>query len=661
MRFRYIHDVDGTTRQGTNVLDLSWNSKGYGTFFTVNGFPSTGVATEACILSLNANYVDFDVDANLSQDEKSRLIQEAIMAGLDAGVPAPTIINRTQNGAHLYWLYPVPLAPSPENISKWHAVQKRIVRCYGGDTNAMDICRILRVPYTLHLKDPKNPFEIRIMSYKPDARCTLDELDAAVPKYDEVEIDKEKTPALELLLKGVSIGKGLRHGALAQIAGLLLRGADTPEKVAIARQNYYDWDQKIVGSPERFSERKKELDDSFEGVLKLEIANDSTNNSHESAKDKFRLWTPGEILAHDFGEEEWTVESLIPKQGMTALSGNPGDFKTWVTIHIALCISRGTPVFGKFNVTQGSVLIIDEEDNLRHLKKRLKLLGAKDTDTIFYLSQNGIKVDDARERDAILEIVKEKKITLLVLDSLVRVHGQDENDAKSMAKVFSSLQKIIGAGASILFTHHHRKQQGFVASNPGQMMRGSSDILAAVDSHIMLEKKRDESDRLILKQPKSRQAEALEPIEIKILKDAFDDDGKACPSGFEYAGGYDEKKKKAEEASEAIPFVLADGMKSRPEILEALKDEFGKTAIEDGIKISEAAGEIERVPKGELRKGDKKTYYRLPGAAINDPTESENDLPASCSHIESGKQEDEDWGLSLNLDATLPITSNTPP
>jgi hypothetical protein len=353
-----------------------------------------------------------------------------------------------------------------------------------------------------------------------------------------------------------------------------------------------------------------------------------------------RLWSISDILSHDFGQEEWVVESLIPKQGLTALSGNPGDFKTWVTIHIALCISRGIPVFGKFKVAQGNVLIIDEENNLRLIKRRLKLLGAKDTDTIYYLSQNGIKVDDEKVRDTVLKIVKEKDIKFLTFDSLVRIHQQDENDAKGMAKVFSSLQKITGAGASILFTHHHRKQQGFGAGNAAQMMRGSSDILAAVDCHITLEKKRDEPDRLLLKQTKLRQAEALEPSEIRILKDVFDDDGKACPSGFEYAGGYDEKKKKTEEVVGAIPFVLTDGMKCRTELLEALREEFGKTTIEDGIKLAEAAGGIERVPKGELPKGEKKTYYRLPGTVAGNLTDGENELPTSQPYIESGKQED---------------------
>ncbi|MFA6076595.1 MAG: AAA family ATPase [Candidatus Paceibacterota bacterium] len=633
-RFRYIHDVNGSTIQGNNILDMSWNEKGYGIFFTVNGFPSTGKADQSQLLSLNGNYVDFDVDAKFPQEEKEKLIKEAIMSGIEAGIPTPTIINRTQKGAHLIWLYTEILKPTLENIAKWKDVQKRLVHCFNGDTAATDPSRVLRMPYSLHLKDPNNPFEIKVMSYKPEARCTLEELEMTVPRYSENEVDKDKISAIELLLKGVPIGKGLRHGALAQIAGLFLKGADTPEKVEIARMNYYDWDKKVVGSPERFEERKKELDNTFNGILKREVSGEDTEiKTKFDIANRPRLWTIGEILEHDFGEEEWLVDSLISKQGMMALSGNPGDFKTWVTIHIALCVSRNLPVFGKFQATQGSVLIIDEEDHLRLLKRRLELLGAKEADNIHYLSQSGIKIDIEVVRDMILDIVNEKNIKLVIFDSLIRVHGQEENDAGGMAKVFNSFQKIITAGASILFTHHHRKQQQGQKANTGQSMRGSSDILAAVDCHITIEKKSEEEDRLILRQTKLRQGELLPPFEISILKSELG------PSGFEFVGDFDEKKKKAEEASDAVVILLAEGMKNRPEIIELLKDDdYGRDIADRGIKIAEEAGKIEKVPKDEVPKGDRKAYYRLPWLfSIRDVP---NELPASLPPIEGEKQED---------------------
>lgn len=268
-RFRYIHDlIKNKVKQGSNILDLSWNKRGYGTFFTVNGFLPEGKATQSELVSLNGNYVDFDVDVKLSQEDKDAKIQEIRMLGVESGIPLPTVINRTQKGAHLIWLYPDKLEPTEENVAKWRDVQKRLVNFFKGDTNPIDPARVLRLPYTLHLKDPKNPFVIKIIAYNPDDRCSLDELDKVLPKQIE---DKESGPKIstaELLVKGVSVGKGERHSKLIQMAGLFLKEADTNEKVDIARSNYYDWDQKVVGSPERFSERKKELDDVFDWVLK---------------------------------------------------------------------------------------------------------------------------------------------------------------------------------------------------------------------------------------------------------------------------------------------------------------------------------------------------------------------------------------------------------
>lgn len=627
-RFRYIHDVNKVVVQGSNMLDHSLNGKGYGVFFTVNGFPPFGLAKEAQLLSLNANYVDIDFDTSLSQTEIDGLIKNALMLGIESGIPAPTIMNRTKRGSHMIWLYPESISPTTETLTTWKSVQRRLVHCLKGDIAAVDPSRVLRLPYTMHLKNPSDPFEVTITSYKPEARVALIELDTVVPKDSEKILDNDKPPVSELLLNGVKIGDGMRHMGLAQIAGLALKGAKTQEDVDVARLAAYGWDRCIVKSPEPFDQRKKEIDDTVDSIWKLEREKNVSTDTKSLSE--LHMWTVGDILKHDFGEEEWVVDSLISKQGMTALSGNPGDFKTWVTIHIALCMSRNIPVFGKFKVQKGNVLIIDEEDHLRLLKKRLELLGAKDTDTIHYLSQNGIKMDVPAVRDAVLKMVEEKNIKLLILDSLVRVHGQDENDAKGMANVFNSLQKIIKAGASILFTHHHRKQMGFGTSNPGQSMRGSSDILAAVDCHVTVEKKKDETDRLIIRQTKLRQAEVLKPFEVTILKGEFG------PSGFDYAGDHDEKKLKAEAASTAVVAVLVNGMKCRTDIIAALNKEFGKTATEEGIKIAEEAGLIEKVPKAELPKADsRKAFYRIPVKV--------SELPASSTYIGVEKQEDDLW------------------
>ncbi len=137
-------------------------------------------------------------------------------------------------------------------------------------------------------------------------------------------------------------------------------------------------------------------------------------------------------------------------------------------------------------------------------------------------------------------------------------------------------------------------------------------------------------------------------------------------SGFEYSGDHDEKKEKAEEVAAAVVILLADGMKSRQEIQLALKSDFGKTAIDDGIKLSEEKEEIIRVPKEELPKEDrKKAYYRLPPKdysqipGTDSYEEVEDDLPVSQLLIGDGKQEDKKDELPASPLCTSPISSDT--
>ena len=332
-----------------------------------------------------------------------------------------------------------------------------------------------------------------------------------------------------------------------------------------------------------------------------------------------KVWSVDEILSYEFGEDEWLAKDLIPLPGIAALSGMPGDYKTWLTIHMALSVARGTPVFGQFETKQGGVLMIDEENHLKYIQKRLTLLGAKADDPTYYLSMTGFKADKEAKLQQILKIVKEKGIKLVIVDSLIRIHDKDENDASQMAKVFTGLQEITNEGASILFTHHHRKQTDFRPNNPAQSLRGSSDISAALDSHISVERKKDE-DALILHQPKLRQAEPLKAFEVRILKNG---DGGVC--GFDYAGPHDEAKNKTEEAADSIENILADGsIKSTAEIYNALSGTFGKGAIRGGIKLTQnERHSIEQISKEDLPEGYNtkggKHYYR---AAKTPPDDS---------------------------------------
>jgi hypothetical protein len=240
-----------------------------------------------------------------------------------------------------------------------------------------------------------------------------------------------------------------------------------------------------------------------------------------------RLYTMAELMAQEFPEELWVVDGLIP-EGITVMSAQPASYKTWLLLAIATNVADGTSLFGQFATEQSGVLMIDEENAARLLQQRLGLLDSTRDLPIYFMVEQDFKLD-SKHINNVIRICKDNDIGLITLDSLVRIHRANENDAVQMAEVFASLRRFTKVGINVLVTHHHRKAK---SESQSQNMRGSSDILAAVDCHIAVT--RDDNNRLLLTQTKVRIAAEHDPVEIEVVADkelvTFKYTGTAKPS-----------------------------------------------------------------------------------------------------------------------------------
>lgn len=123
-----------------------WNTPelGFGIFATVNSF--AGARRKENLTKINAWAVDMDVGTKQQMHDR-----------LQASPLVPSIIVETKRGYQAYW------AARDAKADHWNAiVLERLVPFFGSDANARDLCRILRVPGFLHLKDPSDPFKIRL-------------------------------------------------------------------------------------------------------------------------------------------------------------------------------------------------------------------------------------------------------------------------------------------------------------------------------------------------------------------------------------------------------------------------------------------------------------------------------------------------------------------
>ncbi len=290
-----------------------------------------------------------------------------------------------------------------------------------------------------------------------------------------------------------------------------------------------------------------------------------------------------EILKHDFGPELWTVDKLIPQDSITAITGAPASFKTWLTLDIARCVSKGLDFLGEYKASQGKVLIIDKENHLRHIQKRLNLLKFGNESIQYYVGNDDFLIDKEMDFIELSEIITKENIKLVIFDSFVRIHSGDENESKYVNKVMKSFRRLTNLGTTIIFIHHNRKENLNTQSTTNSI-RGSSDILAGIDCLLQVTKLSKES--LHITQSKLRLGEEVDPFSVQINRSENH-------IKFIYGGKSGYKNKETNEVRGLILILLKDKNEmSRQDIIKEFEDQYKPITVNASLKELEQSKEI---------------------------------------------------------------------
>jgi len=228
----------------------------------------------------------------------------------------------------------------------------------------------------------------------------------------------------------------------------------------------------------------------------------------------FQLLSIKDLFSKKFPKNEWIINNLVPKEGITIVSAPPGNYKTWILLRMAIDIARGEKLFRKYQCEKSRILIIDKENHPREIRKRLVSLGASDDLNIRFMFDNNFLITKTDHKRQIIQLCEDNNIKVVIFDSLVRINNVDENSAQEMSQVFHEIKELCNKGLTIILTHHERKP-GMNQTSSQNMLRGSTDIVASVNSVISIKKDIDGSI-LTLSQPKLREAREFEKFDLKI-------------------------------------------------------------------------------------------------------------------------------------------------
>jgi hypothetical protein len=130
----------GTLDETWRKIDLINNEHGQvGVFVTINETNLKGRKSDD-ILRCRSLFVDADGEVQVQSCEK---------ALADCGI-TPSAVVRTGRGSHYYFFGEVPRTAFSE-------YQQKLIERLGTDSSIKDLPRVMRLPGTLHLKDPSQP------------------------------------------------------------------------------------------------------------------------------------------------------------------------------------------------------------------------------------------------------------------------------------------------------------------------------------------------------------------------------------------------------------------------------------------------------------------------------------------------------------------------
>jgi RecA-family ATPase len=145
---------------------------------------------------------------------------------------------------------------------------------------------------------------------------------------------------------------------------------------------------------------------------------------------------------------QWTVAGLVPEGHLTMLIADGGTGKSYLAIHLALCIASGRTFLGR-GVRRGHVLYIDHELDEDEQRRRvwrvaegmdLNVHGDAIKDRLFYTNPTD-PLGTKEHHASILRAVERLNIDFIVLDSLTMGATGDVKDQSDFVPIAQQIRQ----------------------------------------------------------------------------------------------------------------------------------------------------------------------------------------------------------------------------
>jgi len=216
-------------------------------------------------------------------------------------------------------------------------------------------------------------------------------------------------------------------------------------------------------------------------------------------------------------EQRWLIEGLWARSAIGLIGGAPKCCKTWFGLDMAVSVASATAALGHFPVVHsGPTLVYLAEDALPQVRSRIEALCRQRRLDIEHLDLHVItapvlRLDLLADQERLAQTIQSLRPRLVLLDPLVRMHRLDENSAAEISGLLGYIRDLQRRfDVAIVLVHHASKKQ---RSQPGQALRGSSDLHAIGDCNAYLARSGDHIALTL----EHRAARSPEPMVLELV------------------------------------------------------------------------------------------------------------------------------------------------
>lgn len=244
-----------------------------------------------------------------------------------------------------------------------------------------------------------------------------------------------------------------------------------------------------------------------------------TEAQREEQPGGLKVLSASELVSEEVPDVKWCVDGLIPTNGFGMIAGESGCGKTWLLLSLSMAVASGTPWLDSFTTTKGNVLFVDEESGISLLKRRLlKLCSPEEARglPIYFASLEQLKMDTPQGKALLEATITKTGARLVVIDSFVRIHDAEENSAAEMSFVTEALARTAREQDCAIVVAHHARKKSPGLNEPGDRIRGTSEIKAALDVHLFVS--REKNGAIKIRHDKARFGKTVEPVLVRLTE-----------------------------------------------------------------------------------------------------------------------------------------------